>query len=295
MNYLINGNLFKLSAVLVVLSAIMMTLVKKLRQLFTRNKLKAIVYALVVMLSFAIIGLLSSTSVLNGTPLTSFIVIQFFFLGLGILHLWILRRFFPSLSEKKSDFISEFLFSLIYTCLGLLAFFQVLNKFRPSFSYVFAAGAFFFMIPTLVYKMYEFALLIPVAIFKTWKYPLGEDVKDPSEEELQNPIIISFEFRKNINDLEITNFRVKAPKNMKFSTLFYFFIEDYNERHPESKIEFLESKSKIPYEWSFYLKPKFLGGIKYVDFDKTIALNKIKENTEVICKRVSNLSNINVE
>ena len=62
---------------------------------------------------------------------------------------------------------------------------------------------------------------------------------------------------------------------------------DYNERHPESPIEFVDRKSQTPFDWVFHFKPGLMGNIKHVDFDKTIAANKIKENAVILCKRVS--------
>lgn len=287
MNYLVNSGVFRVSVVFVLLGTIIMTLVKKIRKLFAQNKLKALIYALIIILSFALVGLLSSSAVLNNIPLFSFLGMEIIFLAMGILHLWVLRKFFPGLSEDRHDFFSEFFFSLIYVFVGLAAFLHVVDRFRAPFSFVFATSAIFFLIPTLVYKMYELASLIPVPIYKTWKYPLGQDIKEPTVDELAQPVIISFEFRKKLNDSEITNFRVKAPRPMKFSKLFYFFILDYNERHPESKIEFVDTKNQTSFDWIFHLKPNFFGSIRHLDFDKTIAANKIKENTVVICKRVS--------
>ena len=197
-----------------------------------------------------------------------------------------MRKFFPVLSEDETDFFSEFFFSLIFTFLGLVAFMHVVDKFRAPFSYIFATASVFFLLPTLAYKMYEIATLIPVPIYKTWKYPVGLNITDPTQQELLQPVIISFEFRKKSSDSEITNFRVKAPKPMTFSKLFYFFILDYNERHPESTIEVVDRRSQVPSDWIFHTKPNIIGSVRHVDFDQTIAANKIKENTVIICKRV---------
>lgn len=287
MNYIVNSGVFRVSAVLVLLGTMLMTLVKKIRKLFTQNKLKALVYGLVIVLSFMLIGLLSSSAVLNSIPFFSFIGMEVLFLAMGTVHLWVMRKFFPVLSENESDFFSEFFFSLIYSFLGLVAFLHIVDKFRAPFSYIFATSSLFFLLPTLVYKMYELASLIPIPIYKTWKYPVDQNIKDPTAQELAQPVIISFEFRKKLNDSEITNFRVKAPKPMTFSKLFYFFIVDYNERHPESPIEFVDRKSQTPFDWVFHFKPGFMGNIKHVDFDRTIAANKIKENAVILCKRVS--------
>lgn len=286
MGNLVGGNIFKVSIGLVIISTLMMMLVSKLRKLFTQNKLKAILYALVSLVTFGIIGLLSSRQVLNDTPLSSFFAMEFLFLGLGIFHLYVLRKYFPDLSEDKSDFFSEFFFTLIYVCIGLIALMQVVEKFRPSFSYFFTSASILFVLPTLFYKMYEFAMLIPVPIYESWLFPLNIDIKDPTQEELTKPRIISFEFTKKKGDPEITNFRVKAPQSMEFGKLFYFFIVDYNERHPESTIEFLKKNNKKPYEWVFHFKPNSWSRIKHINHNRTIADNNIKENTVVTCRRV---------
>ncbi|WP_019668316.1 TssN family type VI secretion system protein [Eudoraea adriatica] len=283
---LVGADIFKVSIGLAIISTVMMMLVTKLRQLFTKNKLRAVLYALLILVTFALIGLLSSSKVLNDTPLSSFLAIEFFFLGLGILHLFALRKYFPDLSEDKSDFFLEFLFTLIYVCLGLIAFLQVVNRFRSPFNYMFTSAALLFVLPTMVYKMYEFAMIIPMPIFESWLFPLNKDIKDPTQKELTNPRIISFEFRKKEGDPEVTSFRVKAPKGMEFGKLFYFFITDYNERHPENKIEFLKHTKKKPYSWVFYFKPNRWSRIKHINFKKTIAENNIKENTVIVCRRV---------
>ena len=141
-----------------------------------------------------------------------------------------------------------------------------------------------FIIPYFIVKLYEFAVSIPVSIYKQWEYPLNKNIKDPKEHELKNPVVISFEFNKEIDSSDITHFRLKAPEEMEFGKLFYFFINDYNERHPESQIMHLDKDNK-PYGWVFYSKPNFMGNRKHFDFNKTVSSNKIKENDLIICQR----------
>ena len=281
-----NGEIFKLSIGLIIVSTLVMMLVTKLRKLFTKNKKKALLYALLILITFALTGLLSSSKVLNDTPLNSYFGFQFVFLLLGILHLYILRKYFPSLSNDKSEFWPEFLFTLVYACLGLIAFVQIVNRFRSPFSYLFMSSALLFVLPTLFYKMYEFAMQIAIPIYESWLFPLNKDIKDPTKEELTNPRVISFEFKKNKSESDITNFRVKAPQAMEFGKLFYFFIIDYNERHPEGQIEVVEGRTQQASEWVFHFKPSWWSPIKHVNFTQTVAANNIKEDTVIICRRV---------
>tara|TARA_R110002124_G_scaffold138798_1_gene302828 strand:- start:55172 stop:56047 length:876 start_codon:yes stop_codon:yes gene_type:complete len=281
-----NGEIFKLSIGLIIISTLVMMLVTKLRKLFSKNKKKAILYALLILITFALTGLLSSSKVLNDTPLNSYFAFQFIFLLLGVLHLYVLRNYFPSLSADKSEFWPEFLFTLAYACLGLIAFIQIVNRFRSPFSYIFMSSAILFVLPTLFYKMYEFAMQIAIPIYDSWQFPVNKDIKDPTKEELVNPRVISFEFKKNKDQSDITNFRVKAPQAMEFGKLFYFFIIDYNERHPEGKIEVIDERSNEPNEWVFHFKPNWWSPIKHINFNQTVAANNIKEDTVIICRRV---------
>jgi len=139
-----------------------------------------------------------------------------------------------------------------------------------------------------VNKLYEFATSIPVPIYKKWLYPVGENIKDPTSKELKDPLVISFEFRKNEDISDVTNFRVKAPEAMEFGKLFYFFINDYNERHPEGKIQYLDDLGAEPQGWIFYFKPNWWSSLKHINFAKTILGNNIKEDNVIICQRVEN-------
>ncbi len=281
-----NGDIFKLSIGLMIISSLIMILVTKLRKLFAKSKKRAIIYALIILVSFALVGLLSSSKVLNDTPFNSFIGFQFLFFALGVLHIYILRKYFPDLSEDKSEFLPEFLFTVAYACLGIIAFLQIVNRFRSPYSYVFVSSTILFVLPTLLYKMYEFAMLIAVPVYDSWLFPYKKNIKDPTKEELLNPRVISFEFKKTEDDTDITNFKIKAPQGMEFGKLFYFFIMDYNERHPEGPIEVVDEKTKQPSEWVFYSKPNWYSSIQHINFNQTIAANKVKEDSVIICTRV---------
>jgi len=283
---IMNGNMFKVSLGLFFISSIIFGVMKKLRSLFSKNKKLAILYILFVLLTFALAALLCSPKVLNDTPLNSFIGIQFVFLLLGIIHLYVLDKYFPDLANDKTNFFNEFLFTILILCIGFIAYLNVINRFRPSFSYIFLGAGTFFLIPFLFKKLYEFAFSIPVPVYKKWAFPLDNSVKDPTKNELTNPAVISLEFQKVFDDKEITNFRIKAPENMEFGKLFYFFINDYNERHPESTIQYLNDNTQEPHNWIFFFKPNWMGNVKHIDYSRTVLNNTIKENDVIVCQRV---------
>jgi len=287
-NSILQGDAFKFGIIFFFIGSLIMMLFTELRKVFTKNKKKAILYAIVVLISFALVGLLNSSKVLNDTPLNSFIGFQFLFLLLGGVHVYALRTFFKDLSEDKQKFFPEFLFTVAITCIGLISFFYITIRFREPYKFLFLISSIVFLVPFLFYRLYEFALSIPVPVYKKWLYPLGDNIKDPTAKELKDPLVISFEFQKKQDNNDITNFRVKAPEEMEFGKLFYFFINDYNERHPESTIEFLNNSTNEPLGWIFYFKPNWWSGLQHINFAKTVSGNSIKEDHVIVCKRVDN-------
>ncbi len=281
----LNADFLKVGIILLAISAILMGFVAGLKKLFTKNKKKFFIYILITLVLFGLVGLLSNEKVLDNLPLNNFISFQVLFLGLGIIHVLALRKFFPDLSEKITDFWSEFLYTIVTVLLGLVSFMYVVGIYKPEYTYIFTAASIVFIIPFMVVKLYEFAISVPVKIYKKWTYPLNKKISDPKNEELANPLVISFEFNKGKNMDQISNFRLKAPEKMEFGKLFYFFINDYNERHPEEEIQYLD-KQNNPFGWVFYKKPNLFGGQKHIDFTHTVEANNIKEDDVIICRRV---------
>ncbi|SHJ03050.1 hypothetical protein SAMN04488096_10739 [Mesonia phycicola] len=277
--------LIKTAILFLVIGVLMMVVMKGVKKLISKKKKQLIVYILFLALMFALTALLSNDKVLNNTPLYTFIAFQIVFLCIGVLHVYICRQYFQILSEKPNAFWSEFLFTIAVNCFSLISFAFVVNLFKPEYTFYFLGASIWFVIPILVTKTYEFSTSIPLPVYKKWFYPVGKHIKDPKDEELVNPQVISFEFHKDEKTSELSNFRLKAPEKMPFGKLFYFFINDYNDRHPENKIVYIDSKNE-PHGWVFYRKPKWYLGMKYIDFARTIDSNNIKEDSVIICRRV---------
>jgi len=72
---------------------------------------------------------------------------------------------------------------------------------------------------------------------------------------------------------------------MELGELFYYFINDYNERHPLEHIQYVNGPGD-PHGWMFYKKPKWYNILtRYMDADRTIFLNGIRENDVIVCIR----------
>jgi uncharacterized membrane protein YdcZ (DUF606 family) len=247
-----------------------------------REKKKAtLAYILVAGLCIGVCGLLQYP--LRDQALVFFIILQILMLLLGILHVVLGKKLLHW--PQKESFTGEFLLTLVTAFLGgtvLLLSFALIKM--ENFNLLMLSALVWFFIPFLFSKAVAFYALVPDRVFKTWSYP-DKPLPDPTDSELAAPMVISFEFKKKTDDQAFTSFRAKAPKDIQFGRLFYFFINDYNGRHPEGTIEAV-SRPNLPYQWVFHFKPRFLTGKRYLDPDESVYHNKIKENSIIVCHRI---------
>jgi len=282
----LNPDVLKMAAIFFVVSLIIMFVFKGTKKLLSKKRKQLILYILITMAVTALLAFLGSERVLNDIPLHIFIGIQVGFLALGIIHVLVSRQHFKLLSENPGSFWSEIIFTCVVLMIGLVSFVLVLNLFKADYTFTYLGAAIWHLVPVFLVKTYEFSMLIPLPVYKKWMYPVGKYINDPKDEELVNPQVISFEFHKSERTEELTNFRLKAPEKMEFGKLFYFFINDYNLRHPESVIEYVDDKNK-PHGWIFYKRPKWYLPMKYIDHARTVDSNGISEDDVIICNRVT--------
>lgn len=249
---------------------------------FFKNKPKLFLYLFLSFLCFGITGLAAFSSV-AAEPLKLFVLLQVSFLILGVIHLLVMYGSFEW--PQQESFWPEFIFSALVCTVGMIAFVLVFRYLgRNEFSSLMAASGMVFMIPFFVLKTFDYAVAIPQKNLKKWYYPIGTKLPEPTPKDLQHPFVIGFEMQKKENDRNITVFRAKAPSSMAMGELFYHFLNDYNEKKPEQLIDFTDRKGS-PYGWTFYFKPRWYSFIKYIDPERTVADNKIREDSVIVCIR----------
>jgi len=214
----------------------------------------------------------------------TFIVLTLWVLLLGILNTLLLSKSLPWGGENS--FGHELKFTILIMLVGGIALLLVYEFIKfPFYVSIQLSALLMFLVPYLVYGAIRKTMKIPVKIFRMWFYPVDKHIEDPTDREMESPLVIGFEFRKNYQDNSLTTFRAKAPKEMNFGKLFYYFINDYNQRNPDEKIIYLDEKQK-PQGWIFFFKPKLFRKVRYVDPEETNSFNFIKENSVIVCKRV---------
>lgn len=276
--------LFVLSLLVVGVSVLLANLIAKYKGSFKPYQKATLWYMFFSLLFFSVIALAAYPGVFDD-PTNFFVVLQIYFLLLGLGHFYYMHQQLRW-SGGPDAFWLELLFTGLIAILGSIGFiivYHLLN--RNGLQYIMTSSMLFFLFPLVFYQTFRKALAIPPKIMKEWFYPVNEEMDEPEESKMKNLLVISFEFQKQITDSELTNFRAKAPTDMEFGQLFYYFINDYNDRHSNSRISFVNPKGE-PHGWIFYKKPNWHSFLtKYISADKTIFTNHIKENDVIICAR----------
>lgn len=250
---------------------------------FRQEKKKYFVYIIIQGLLFLIFGAILYN--LKDTTLNArFLTTQLYMLIMGMLHVYAFRGYFKRFDTKA---IYKELAIAIVTAIFLSAFLiMIVVHFRELQYLIYTLGAIlFFIVPTLCYIMFETAVSIPAKLHKRWFYPVNSKYPSPQAADMRNIIILNFVFQKKENDKDIINFKVKAPRAFEFGKLFYYFINDYNEKNPNSQIHYIDKKGE-PYGWYFYSKPKWFSASEYIDPEHAIDTNNIKDGETIICQRI---------
>lgn len=245
-----------------------------------------IIYALVTILVYCLCGLSGFLSF--DDPLLLFIISQAVFLVLGIIHFVFLTRLIKVDSEKD-NFFQELVFTLFVGILGVFAY-QVVFSFTSNVEYslLFSAAQIMFLVPFLLLKLSQRAVVVPHKVFAKWYYP-----SDPQEMAVSDDVwnsdsamIVQFLLTRSPENDEVSILRGTCPANMEFGLFFANLIADWNESNPKGQIRMLDD-ADVPFGWNFYVeKSGFFGSRDYIDPAYSIRENGISEQDRIIGERV---------
>ncbi len=239
---------------------------------------RAIVYIVGMLLLLTATGLLGLLSVNAGV----YVLAQLLALGLGILHLYLLYRFVPSLNVNR--LVPGLLVTVLLMLAGVIAIMVAYRFVFPTGNYAFSACLIPFVIPYVFAWVYQYYLSIPVAEYKKWYYPMGKPMPDLDLIDLSKILVIQFEFTKKLTDAAPTNFKAKAPVQMTLGELFLIFLNDYNEQNAASNIQFMDEKN-TSLGWHFYRKKGMFSSRHYFDPDLNFGQNSIADNLIITAER----------
>ena len=212
---------------------------------------------------------------------------QVLILILGVVYIYTVYKYLPWIQKELHLFELLLVFSVPLIVAGLqiivlpkLPFLEESNvlNFIPAFI--------FFMVPTLAVKSFVYLLKIPdpVVEYKTWEYPVYDEIEPPSHE-MPDIVPLNIAVAKKEDDKELVVIRANAPVQMNFGDFFYFLLQDYNLKDAAHPIYFA-NQYDTPYKWHFNFEPKWYQTTRVVDPSATIQENRIKENQKIICNRL---------
>ncbi len=262
--------------------------VQKFTKAFAGKGLKPVLYGIAAAVIFGGLAFLSTL-----TPFNDYIVFwlaALVFVAFGLFHILVFHKkyFYPDPNNRGGVVIGELLFSiaLLFFCVvvfSALIYFVMGNKSYPFYPMLTSMLAFF--VPVSLFYTFQAAYNIPDPVFASWIYPIHHQIDLPDERPNEKLVVIAFEIAKKASSELKTNFRAKGPETMKLGDLYYHFINDYNELHSETTIDFADGQHES-YEWWFRLKPKWFQPNRILDPELTVRENKIKENSVIICERL---------
>lgn len=237
------------------------------------------IYGLVATLLLTAVSLLQYTAILSAS--THFYISMVLAFCLGIAHLPLLFRFL--LSPELENFGKGLGITAILTLLGAIAAAIVYYFCHIPLSLI--SFVIPFLIPFLAYYAWSLYKEIPPRIYKPWYYPLEEEMPDLNMIDLGQIEVIQFVLHRKHETSSLVNFTSKAPLDMTVGQLFFIFINDYNERNPQTIIEYLDPL-KTPTGWIFYRKHKWFNKRSYFDPHLSFRVNEIRPSEKVYADRL---------
>lgn len=280
---ILKAKIYIVLATFMAIGSLIVGLLSRYIKNFSLYKKKALWYLAIMVLVFAVISSIPFLFT-HQNSMSQYIFYEVWFLGLGVVHCNLMyTRFWGS----DDSFASELAFIVAIWLFGGIGFILIQHLFaKGEFSfYPLLTCMFAFALPTFVYKTFEKMMAIPAKIFKWWQYPAYQELPEVNEDDMRDLIVIGFELEKKVTDHDRTYFRARTPIKMDLGDLFYHFINDYNDRYPNTPIDVVDANGQ-PYGWVFHLKSKWVFTAKTLDPDKPVFMNGMQENSVVICNRI---------
>lgn len=269
-------------------SVTLAVVVKQLASGFAANGKKPYVYG--AFSSAVASGVAYLSTLISSHLFAIYWILAGIYLLFGVIHIALVhKKYFGSDKQNANQvIIAEILFGLsiiLFTVVVFSALQYFITKDRTFLFYPVLMSTIAFFIPFFFMKTFEAAYNIPSAVFKTWRYPLNEQIDIPDEKPEEKIYVIGFEIAKNPTGTKRTFFRAKAPDGMMLGELYYHFLNDYNDSESETPISYAEG-GQVSHTWWFRRKPKWYQIQRILDPEITVRENGIKENTVIICERI---------
>jgi len=267
-------------------------------------KRKTLIYLMVSVILAALPGFLGIT--VRQTPSIAYLASLLIFVIYGSLHVWLMYGLYwsrrASGDPSRDSFLPEFVFTLLLTVLGVLAFsanfnaWDSENYWQSNFLPLFSGVVIAFPLPFLFIKAYDFAMQIKAPDYEKkaeWSDFSNALAPDPTT---KLRFVVAHTLKDENNPFrKKDSFRIEIAPEDILGNIFRYGVEELNDVEPGKKIIDLEEDqyTDIPRLWWLF-KVKFRLGrpntwnrkIRYLDPFAKAEENLIKNGDTIIAKRV---------
>ncbi|RYF72581.1 MAG: hypothetical protein EOO39_11910 [Cytophagaceae bacterium] len=191
--------------------------------------------------------------------------------------------------EQRTEPLFVALLTLLILLIGGYSFGWVFNYFSTlKYGFWAATCLFPFAIPLVFARTYDALVAIPNEVHKVWYYPRQAKEIEFEGVDYYRLMILEVELRKDPANTAEGPVKVKAraTQDLSFGLWFQKFIDDYNYKFPNDPIV-TESPDQAAYGWLFYyVRPSIFSLRRYIDFDVSVAQNRLSERHIIQAKRV---------
>ena len=190
------------------------------------------------------------------------------------------RPLFTLLLGLVTGALGVYLYALIFNYVGTL-----------NYGYWAASCLLPFLAPVLFSYAYIALVSVPNEIYKLWYYPRQAEEIVLEGVDYYRLMILEVQVRKHpLATGAPIKVKARTTPEMPFGLWFQKFIDDYNYKFPGEPIETRDQET-TEYGWLFYsLKPSVFRLRHYIDFDQTIAQNKLREDYLIVARRVQEIN-----
>lgn len=189
--------------------------------------------------------------------------------------------------ENELKYRTKIIYTVIQLTFGILLFVLVFNLCNELKYGIWAATAMVpFVLASILQRTYDIFIHIPPLVYKIWNYGSCAGFANPEDIDHSKLKVVLLELFKKEGDPEPIHINAKAPEELLLGDWIKLIFEDYNKKTPHAPIDVFDYEDG---GWIFYVKSWFLAPRRYLDYELTVARNRIKERHLIVAKRVKNI------
>ncbi len=210
-----------------------------------------------------------------------YLVLALFYLIAGYWNNHLLPWVFNVKEMKYSMKIGYTLFQLLVAVLFFTLVFNLCNELKYG---LWAATTLLpFLMISLLVRSYQIFIGIPALIYKVWEYDRNSGYSAPEDIDHSKLKVVTMQVFKQEEDTEPIRINAKVPDEMLLGDWIKLLFEDYNVKSAHAPIDVYGQGEG----WIFYIKPSILTPRNYLDYEKTVKENLIREKDLIVAQRVN--------